>query len=147
MVWGLQAVAWRLPADRVIAVGGKAVDALTTALGQTADVEECWVVKLVIEGLDWPGMRQREQPETFASVCGCVALHPAVLPKPRTPPAQKLVDLLKHPFCVKEARRAVLDALEFTYDRQFADLWEFVAFAEKEHPELDLLTPPKRPQR
>ena len=34
-----------------------------------------------------------------------------------------------------------LDALEFT------DLWEFVAFAEKELPELDLLTPPKRPAK
>ena len=41
----------------------------------------------------------------------------------------------------------MLDALEFTYDRQFADLWEFVAFAEKEHKELDLLTPPKRPEK
>ena len=68
------------------------------------------------------------------------------LPRPRPLPPEQLVELLKHPFCVKEARRAVLDALEFTYDRKFADLWEFVAFAEKEHPELDLLTPPKRPQ-
>jgi hypothetical protein len=44
-------------------------------------------------------------------------------------------------------RRAVLDALEFTYDQKFADRWEFVAFAEKEHPELDLLTRPKRPEK
>jgi hypothetical protein len=66
---------------------------------------------------------------------------------PRPLPPQQLVELLKHPFCVNEARRAVLDALEFTYDRKFADLWEFVAFAEKEHPELDLLTPPKRPEK
>jgi hypothetical protein len=58
-----------------------------------------------------------------------------------------LVDLLTQPVVVKEARRAVLDALEFTYDRKFADLWAFVAFAEKEHPELDLLTPPKRPAK
>lgn len=29
----------------------------------------------------------------------------------------------------------------------FADLWDFVAFAEAEHPELDLLTPPKRPEK
>jgi hypothetical protein len=36
---------------------------------------------------------------------------------------------------------------EFTYDRQFADLWVLVAFAEKDHPELDLLTPPKRPTK
>jgi hypothetical protein len=81
------------------------------------------------------------------ALVGIANLHPAVLPKPRPLPPQQLVELLKHPFCVKEARRAVLDALEFTYDRKFADLWEFVAFAEKEHPELDLLTPPKRPEK
>lgn len=57
------------------------------------------------------------------------------------------MELLKHPFCVGEARRAVLDALEVSYDRKFADLWDFVAYAEKEHPDLDLLTPPKRPDR
>ena len=43
-------------------------------------------------------------------------------------------------------RRGILDALKFADDRQFAALWAFVAFAEKEHPELDLLTPPKRPE-
>lgn len=58
-----------------------------------------------------------------------------------------LVDLLKRPFVVREKQRAVLNALEVTYDRQFKDVWAFVAFAEKEHPELDLLTPPKRPQK
>ncbi len=67
--------------------------------------------------------------------------------QPRPLPPQQLVELLKHPFCVNEGRRAVLDALEFTYERRFKDLWEFVAFAEKEHPELDLLTPPKRPEK
>ena len=56
------------------------------------------------------------------------------------------MELIKHPFVVKEVRRAVLDALEFTYDRKFADLWEFVAFAET-NTTLDLLTPPKRPER
>jgi hypothetical protein len=57
-----------------------------------------------------------------------------------------LVELLKHPFCIGEARRAVLDALEVTYQRSFADQWEFVAYAEKHQPHLDLLTPPKRRQ-
>jgi hypothetical protein len=83
----------------------------------------------------------------LATVAGVTTLHPDALPKPRPLPPQQLVELLKHPFCVKEARRAVLDALEVTYDRQFADLWAFVAFAETEHPELDLLTPPKRPEK
>jgi hypothetical protein len=54
---------------------------------------------------------------------------------------------LEHPFRLGEARRAVPDPLEFTCDRKFADRWAFVAFAEREHPELDLLTPPGRPER
>jgi hypothetical protein len=57
-----------------------------------------------------------------------------------------LVELLKHPLCVGEARRAVLDALEFTYKRLFKDQWEFVEYAQKHQPQLDLLTPPKRPE-
>ena len=59
---------------------------------------------------------------------------------------QDLVELLKHPFCVGGARRAVLDALEFTYKRSFKDQWEFVEYAQKHQPQLDLLTPPKRPE-
>jgi hypothetical protein len=74
-------------------------------------------------------------------------LSPEALPKPKPLPPQVLVDLLKRPFVVREKQRAVLNALELTYDRRFKDLWEFVAFAEKDHPELDLLTPPKRPER
>jgi hypothetical protein len=64
---------------------------------------------------------------------------------PRPLPAQDLVELLKHPFCVSEARRAVLDALEFTYQRPFKDQWEFAEYAQKHQPQLDLLTPPTRP--
>ena len=62
-------------------------------------------------------------------------------------PPQTLVELLKHPFCVGEARRAVLDALEFIYSRKFKDQWEFVEYAQKHQPQLDLLSPPKRPER
>jgi len=51
---------------------------------------------------------------------------------------------LKHPFCVGEARRAVLDALEFTYKRPFKDQWEFAEYAQKHQPQLDLFTPPTR---
>jgi hypothetical protein len=58
-----------------------------------------------------------------------------------------LVELLKNPFCAGEARRAVLDALEFTCKRPFRDQWEFVEYAQKHQPQLDLLTPPKRPQQ
>jgi len=74
-------------------------------------------------------------------------LHPHFHPQPRPLPPQELVELLKHPFCVREARRAVLVALEFTYKRSFKDQWEFVEYAQKHQPQLDLLTPPKRPER
>ncbi|MBM3980981.1 MAG: hypothetical protein FJ304_11980 [Planctomycetes bacterium] len=73
-------------------------------------------------------------------------IHPQVQLRPKPLPAQDLVELLKHPFCVGEARRAVLDALEFTYKRSFKDQWEFVEYAQKHQPQLDLLTPPKRPE-
>jgi hypothetical protein len=77
---------------------------------------------------------------------------PPVLPvlghlRPRPLPPQTLVDLLKHPFCVGEARRAVLNALAFTYHRPFVDQWEFVHFVQENKLTLDLLGPPKRPQQ
>ncbi len=67
------------------------------------------------------------------------------VPAARPLPAPVLVELLKHPFCVGEARQAILDALAFTYNRPFADQWEFVEYAQKHQPQLDLLTPPTRP--
>ena len=81
---------------------------------------------------------------TFATPHGYFPLLHLMHPQPKPLPPQALVELLKHPFCVGEARRAVLDALAFAYNRSFADLWEFVEYAHKHH--LDLLTPPKRPQ-
>jgi hypothetical protein len=32
------------------------------------------------------------------------------------------------------------------YQRPFKDQWEFVEYAQKHQPQLDLLTPPKRPE-
>ncbi|MCI0456578.1 MAG: protein kinase [Gemmataceae bacterium] len=59
---------------------------------------------------------------------------------------QELVEVLKHPFCVDEARRVVLDQLENRYHRKFADHWEFVRFAQQQNLGLDFTTPPRRPQ-
>jgi hypothetical protein len=58
-----------------------------------------------------------------------------------------LIELLKHPLGIGEARRVVLDALEDTYQRRFVDVWEFVDYARKHQTQLDLLTPPKPPQQ
>jgi hypothetical protein len=57
---------------------------------------------------------------------------------------QTLVDLLKHPFCVGEARRLVLDQLARHYHRPFADQWEFVDYVQQQKLGLDLTTPPQR---
>jgi len=57
-------------------------------------------------------------------------------------PPQMLVDLLKHPFCVGETRRLVLDQLALHYHRPFVDQWDFVDYAEMQKPDLDLTTPP-----
>jgi hypothetical protein len=58
---------------------------------------------------------------------------------------QQLVDLLKMPTCVGPARTVILEMLSNRYHRTFADLWEFVEFAEKKLPDIDLKSPPKRP--
>jgi hypothetical protein len=58
---------------------------------------------------------------------------------------QYLSELLKHPLCVGEARRVVLDELGQRYGRRFADHWAFVRFAQEHKLGLDFTTPPKRP--
>jgi hypothetical protein len=69
----------------------------------------------------------------------------AAEPLPRRLSDQELVELLKHPLCVGDARRAVLDQLGLQHRRTFADQWEFVRFAEEQHLGLDLTSPPRRP--
>jgi hypothetical protein len=67
----------------------------------------------------------------------------AVLARELSP--QTLVDLLKHPCCVGEPRRLVLDQLARHYQRPFADQWEFIAYAQEHLPDVDLDSPPQRP--
>jgi hypothetical protein len=69
----------------------------------------------------------------------------AAEPPPCRLSTQELVDLLKHPLFVGEARQAVLDQLANRYGRPFADQWEFVRFAHEHLPDVDLDSPPKRP--
>jgi hypothetical protein len=66
-------------------------------------------------------------------------------PLPEPLPPQTLIDLLKHPLCVGQPRRAVLDQLQRHYHRPFTDQWDFVRFAEENRLGLDLTTPPMRP--
>jgi tRNA A-37 threonylcarbamoyl transferase component Bud32 len=72
---------------------------------------------------------------------------PALLRSPRQPPAplriETLVELLKHPLCVGEARRAVLDQVQRHYQRPFVDQWDFVRFAQERQLGLEFTNPPQ----
>jgi hypothetical protein len=59
---------------------------------------------------------------------------------------QELVDLLKMPTCVGPIRDVVLRLLGQKCQRHFADLWQFVDYAHEHLPDIDLTSPPKRPQ-
>ncbi len=59
---------------------------------------------------------------------------------------QQLVELLKMPTCVVETRRIILAQLAIRYHRPFGDVWEFVRFAEVNLPDIDLTSPPQRPE-
>jgi hypothetical protein len=84
-------------------------------------------------------------PPTYLS--GLASLLQAAQPPPCRFPTQELVDLLKMPTCVGPARDVVLRLLGQKCNRHFADLWQFVAYAHEHLPDIDLTTPPKRPQK
>jgi hypothetical protein len=75
------------------------------------------------------------------------ALPVASEPLPCRLSTQDLVELLKMPTCFGEARKVVLKHLGNRYGRTFANHWEFVRFAQKQHLDLDFKSPPKRPAR
>ncbi len=58
---------------------------------------------------------------------------------------QELVDLLKMPTCIGEARRVILDHLGNRYHRRFVNPWAFSRFATEQKLDIDLESPPKRP--
>jgi hypothetical protein len=96
--------------------------------------------------------RGAHQPQGVAGAVGMLSEPGSVLvvpihlqPLPPPLPAQTLVDLLKQPLCVGEARRLVLEQLQRHYRRAFADQWEFVRFAKERNLGLDLKTPPQQP--
>jgi hypothetical protein len=78
---------------------------------------------------------------------GLATLLQASQPLPCRFSTQELVDLLKMPTCVGPARDVILQQLGERYHRDFADVWAFVDYAHEHLPEIDLTTPPKRPQR
>jgi hypothetical protein len=84
--------------------------------------------------------------DTGLPFAALVSAQPALRPLPPPLSPQMLVDLLKHPFCVGEARRLVLAQLSRHYHRPFADQWEFVEYVHQHQLDLDLITPPERPR-
>ncbi|MFL5342519.1 MAG: hypothetical protein ACJ8F7_20425, partial [Gemmataceae bacterium] len=99
-------------------------------------------------GVDAPARQRRT-----AAVAGVIggtgplaalaALPVAAQPLPCRLDTPALVELLKHPLCVGEPRRAVLDQIELRYGRKFVDVWEFVEFANQQGLKLDFTRPPK----
>jgi hypothetical protein len=77
---------------------------------------------------------------------GLAALVHVSQPLPSRFSTHELVDLLKMPACVGPFREVILTHRGQRYHRDFADLWEFVDYAHEHLPDIDLTTPPKRPE-
>jgi serine/threonine protein kinase len=78
---------------------------------------------------------------------GLYVVKQALQPLPSRLSTQELVELLKMPTCVGPFRDVILQQLGGRYHRHFADPWEFVEYAEKHLPDVDLKSPPKRPEK
>jgi hypothetical protein len=149
-------VAARMEPTRAAEVSAQAADLLIAALAKEPDsfTRQALARNLLLVTHCYSAQEYQRTQNSLALAFGAVALPHNILPslvllhpQPRPLPPQVLVELLKNPFCVGETRRIVLAALEITYGRKFIDQWEFVEYAQKYQPQLDLLTPPKRPQQ
>ena len=58
---------------------------------------------------------------------------------------QQLVDLLKMPTCRQPARQVIVRQLGWQCGQHFDTMWDFVDWAQKNRPDLDLTSPPVRP--
>jgi len=162
---GLAAVLARLEPKEAAAASSQAAAALTQALSQTTNATGLSDELNVLRGLradlamvlcrepSPPRRRLRSVTATVAALAGpglpgaaLAWAQPALEPLPPALPPQTLVDLLKHPLWVGEARRLVLEQLSRHYQRPFADQWEFVDFVHQHNLDLDLTTPPQRLQ-
>jgi hypothetical protein len=151
---GLWAVAARMGPKEAARVSAEAAATLTQAMAQTTDPYDHEALTKSLSVL-LSNVRGNERAVAVAAAVGCLRdgpslpsvlllLRPAVEPLPHRLSDQDLVELLKQPLCVGPARRAVLDQLEYRYQRKFADHWEFVRFARQKNLGLDFTSPPKR---
>jgi hypothetical protein len=150
---GLFAVADRLDARAAAAACSKAATLLNQALSKAPFALEAVADDLKAVGIERGPLSQSQR---TVAVVGAAAngnrpfstltlLYSALGPPRCRLTTPELVELLKGPLCVDEARRIVLDALGARYQRHFADQWEFVHFAEQQNLGLDFSTPPQRP--
>jgi hypothetical protein len=141
------AVSSRLPAEGATASVGRMM-AFTTDFGTSWELQEALLLLLTGKGAR-DLARDAVAGIASAPMRAGALISPAFLAAAQPPecslPTQKLVDLLKQPLCVGQARRIILDLLEKRYQRSFADQWEFVRFAGERKLGLDFTSPPKRP--
>jgi tRNA A-37 threonylcarbamoyl transferase component Bud32/cell division protein FtsB len=156
LAWALSAVAPRLEAR-------DAAQAATALAQAMTDAKDPRALESLAQGLSalLSAVPPADIPSRSAMAASAVAFpagtgHPltavaSLLPAAEPPPCrlstQQLVELLKMPPFVGEARRIVLDQLGNRYRRTFGDVWEFVAYAQQHLPDVDLSSPPKRPSR
>jgi tRNA A-37 threonylcarbamoyl transferase component Bud32 len=149
---GLSAVAARLEPREA----KEAANLLAQAMSKTTDRDE---LQSLAPGLSavLTGMASDQPCAAVVFSVGLAPQGPAALaalpllgssfrPLPCRLSTPELVELLKHPLCVAEAQRVLLDRLEDRYGRKFADQWEFVRFATEQRLGLDFTTPPQRPE-
>ncbi len=152
----LAAVAARLESREASRCRAEAATLLSQAMSPTSSSNE---LRSLTEGLAavTVGLEPRELSRRQQSLVGSIGLVanpnllafcpalPALEQVPPSLPVQSLVDLLKQPFCIGQARRIVLDQLQRHYGRPFADQWDFAHFAGEQKLDLDLTSPPRWP--
>jgi hypothetical protein len=144
----VSALAWALSAVTARIEPKEAATTLFRVMADQSDLRNLTLLMSTTTGQRGP---LRATAVTVAGVGHLLTTLPVLIaaaePLPCRLSTQQLVELLKFPACVGDKRRLVLDCLGQCYQRRFADLWDFVAWAKEHEPDLDLTTPPKRPGR
>jgi tRNA A-37 threonylcarbamoyl transferase component Bud32 len=154
---GLSALAARMAPAEASRLCAPAAATLTQAMARTTDPS---ALQWLVQGLS--ALLTRADPPEVSRRCAAVLAavsppvgsgHPlatpaslalALEPSPCRFSTPELVEWLKQPTCVGQARRLILDQLEQRYRRPFADQWAFVRFAREQGLDLNFTTPPKR---
>ena len=154
----LAALAPRMPPTEAAEESSDAVRLVVKAIGETNDRDALRALTESVAALIVK-VEPGENSQRINALTGAVgnASAPSALFAEATPlavasrplpgrfPEQQLVDLLKMPSCRREAREVIVAQLGNQCGRSFANLWEFVDYAREHRPDLDLTSPPIRP--